>query len=274
MIITPTGFNYLRAQSLAFAAGHRDDYTNFARPYFGITYIRCGHARYYTKTGNFSLDTGDILFTPYGSTYISEWSSASSVSMDTILFNMNRDVCTTAAPGMRRSYPVQAVRGLEHLGDRIRKAADAYKSFSKDTPPYDTLGWYAEVYAILGEVWQKIIYDEVPAPDLRLLPALRCIEENLSGSVTVETLAKCCYMSSSHFHACFVKEMGLPPIRYKLKRQVERAQLMLVMDVDKPVCDIARETGFESLSYFYRVFTGIARMPPGKYREVFGTMQK
>ncbi len=270
MTATPIGFTYLRSERLMFDAGHRDDYTNFARPYYGITFIRCGHALYRTKTGDFRLDAGDILFSPLGSTYISEWSDDSCVCMDTILFNINRDLHISADPGVRRSYPVQAIHGLEHIGDRIKKIAENYRNLQSCILPYDAFGWYSEAYAIIGEVWQKILYDEFPVPDSRLLPALHYIEEHLSESVTVETLAKCCYMSSSHFHACFVKGIGLPPIQYKLKRQVEQAQMMLVVDVNKPVCDIAHEMGFESLSYFYRVFTGITGMPPGKYREIFG----
>lgn len=78
---------------------------------------------------------------------------------------------------------------------------------------------------------------------------------------------------SCHCHEYFTREfsrhMGVTPSNYLAGMRIDRAAEALITTGNK-LSDIARATGFENESYFFRAFRRRKGMTPGKYRKLYG----
>jgi AraC-like DNA-binding protein len=81
----------------------------------------------------------------------------------------------------------------------------------------------------------------------------------------VQRLARVSRVSEAHFARSFKEAFGVPPHRYLLTRRIERATALL-RDTDRPVTEIAFDTGWESLGTFGRTFRDITGESPGAIR--------
>ena len=81
----------------------------------------------------------------------------------------------------------------------------------------------------------------------------------------VRRLAEVSGVSEAHFARSFKQAFGIPPHRYLLTRRIERATTLL-RDTDRPITDIAFETGWASLGTFGRTFRDITGESPGAIR--------
>ena len=81
----------------------------------------------------------------------------------------------------------------------------------------------------------------------------------------VRRLARVSRVSEAHFARSFKQAFGLPPHRYLLTRRIERATALL-RDTDRPITEIAFDTGWESLGTFGRTFRDVTGESPGTLR--------
>jgi transcriptional regulator GlxA family with amidase domain len=81
----------------------------------------------------------------------------------------------------------------------------------------------------------------------------------------VQRLARVSRVSEAHFARSFKQAFGVPPHRYLLTRRIERATALL-RDTDRPITEIAFETGWESLGTFGRTFRDVTGESPGEIR--------
>lgn len=104
-----------------------------------------------------------------------------------------------------------------------------------------------------------------PALLRRLLRAKDRMDAASHEEWPVERLARVSGVSEAHFARSFKDAFGAPPHRYLLTRRVERAKALL-RDTDRPIIDIALETGWQSLSTFGRVFKDVTGESPSQLR--------
>ena len=81
----------------------------------------------------------------------------------------------------------------------------------------------------------------------------------------IPRLANVSGVSEAHFARSFRDAFGVPPHRYLLTRRIERAKALL-RDTDRPIIDIAFQTGWNSLGTFGRVFRDITGESPSELR--------
>jgi transcriptional regulator GlxA family with amidase domain len=81
----------------------------------------------------------------------------------------------------------------------------------------------------------------------------------------VQRLARVSRVSEAHFARSFKQAFGVPPHRYLLTRRIERAAALL-RDTNRPITEIAFETGWESLGTFGRTFRDVTGESPGEIR--------
>jgi transcriptional regulator GlxA family with amidase domain len=81
----------------------------------------------------------------------------------------------------------------------------------------------------------------------------------------VQRLARVSRVSEAHFARSFKQAFGVPPHRYLLTRRIERATALL-RDTDRPITEIAFDTGWESLGTFGRTFRDVTGESPGASR--------
>ncbi|MEM6321913.1 MAG: helix-turn-helix transcriptional regulator, partial [Bacteroidota bacterium] len=73
------------------------------------------------------------------------------------------------------------------------------------------------------------------------------------------------YMSESNFHRVFKNELGISPIDFINEKRLERAATLLKSS-SKKINDICLECGFNSRSYFTRLFKRKYQVSPNAYR--------
>jgi transcriptional regulator GlxA family with amidase domain len=90
------------------------------------------------------------------------------------------------------------------------------------------------------------------------------IAENLGERFTLDDLARQAGVSRFHFARLFRVSMGESPMAYLLKSRIERAKQMLLQD-DRPVCEIAAALGFCDQSHLTRTFRRLTGLTPREF---------
>jgi AraC-like DNA-binding protein len=103
---------------------------------------------------------------------------------------------------------------------------------------------------------------------LRSRPVLRCIEyieSHLHHPIILEDLAAHVRLNAAYLSALFRQEMGIHIMAYINGKRLEEAKRLLV-ETGLPIADIAGTLGFNTPSYFSRVFRKAAGLTPAQYR--------
>ena len=236
--------------------GNINDYQSIPRPVFSIAYMEEGGGEIFFGDKKIVIKEGDVLFIPYGSTYLSRWQGAPRVQFVSCHFSM-----PVSSPLSEKVFAVQGLRGNEEVHDLLLWLLE-HKNDSTAA-----FGAASRFFALLEWIEPQLDYRSLPTPDPRLQAAAEYIHANYQKSFTVETLAAHCHMSESYFFALFRKTYGSSPIVYKNRIAIGHAQQMLEDRLDLSVEEISDLTGFSSSSYFRRVFREVTGTSPRAYRK-------
>ncbi|MGO4913113.1 AraC family transcriptional regulator [Leeuwenhoekiella sp. W20_SRS_FM14] len=99
----------------------------------------------------------------------------------------------------------------------------------------------------------------------RLTSIIQYIRDHLNESLSVELLSKQACMSESNFYKVFKNELGISPIDYINTERIKLA-VSLLQNPDRKIKNIYQECGFESRSYFNRVFKRMKNVSPGVFQ--------
>lgn len=99
----------------------------------------------------------------------------------------------------------------------------------------------------------------------RLAFTIQYIRNHLDQPLTIEDLSKKAYMSESNFHRVFKSEMGVSPIEFINNERIKLASSLL-HNSQKKIKEIYMECGFNSLSYFIRLFKKKKQLSPKEYQ--------
>jgi AraC-like DNA-binding protein len=92
------------------------------------------------------------------------------------------------------------------------------------------------------------------------------IDANVSGEISLDTVAKKAGMSPSAFSRRFSAVNGISFKQYLVERKIERA-IFLLRTTDRKMIAIAQDCGFDSISGFYSAFRKITGTTPSKFSE-------
>ena len=92
------------------------------------------------------------------------------------------------------------------------------------------------------------------------------IRKNLDKSLSIEELSNMVYMSESNFHRVFKNELGISPIDFINNERIKLATSLL-HNPRKKIKDIYMECGFNSLSYFNRLFKRKKQVSPKAFQK-------
>jgi AraC-like DNA-binding protein len=102
-------------------------------------------------------------------------------------------------------------------------------------------------------------------PTLSLKRVIDYINDQLSVSHSLETLAATAGFSSFHFARLFKTTVGLSPHQYLTRLRIHRSQLLLAHG-SLPITSIATELGFDSSSHFAATFRQVTGWTPSSFR--------
>jgi len=92
------------------------------------------------------------------------------------------------------------------------------------------------------------------------------IKKNLDKSLSIKELSQKAYMSESNFHRVFKNELGLSPIEFINAERIKKATFLL-RNPSKKIKEICMECGFNSMSYFNRIFKRKHNISPKAYQK-------
>jgi len=107
--------------------------------------------------------------------------------------------------------------------------------------------------------------ERIPIQDSVITDILSYIEDNISGDLSVRTIAELFHYNEKCIGRLFKQMLGCSVRMYICSRRVERAMTLLRKSEDS-VTDIATRMGFENVTYFNRRFRQLTGMTPTQYR--------
>ena len=100
----------------------------------------------------------------------------------------------------------------------------------------------------------------------RIAHVVRYIRTHLHESLDVEMLSHKACLSTSHFHRIFKEELGTSPVEFINNERIKLA-CSLLQDPEVSIKEVYMCCGFESRSYFNRVFKNLQQSTPGAYQK-------
>lgn len=88
------------------------------------------------------------------------------------------------------------------------------------------------------------------------------INENIYKNITVEDIAKDCYLSEGHIHHIFKKELKTSPVNYIKMKKLAVAQKLLSFGTAPT--EVAQKLGYEDYSVFYRNYVKYFNKKPSE----------
>jgi transcriptional regulator GlxA family with amidase domain len=89
--------------------------------------------------------------------------------------------------------------------------------------------------------------------------------EHFTQEVSLQDLARHCYVSPFHFTRLFKLFYGYSPFSYLQQVRLKHAE-MLIRNTELPVADVCFRSGFKRIDYFSSIFAKQHALSPAKYR--------
>ena len=99
----------------------------------------------------------------------------------------------------------------------------------------------------------------------RLRRVTELMQAKIEEELTLQEMAECAGLSTTHFSEMFRKSTGESPHQFLLRQRIERAKEML-REAEMRVLDVAVACGFKTQQHFARVFRQICGASPTAYR--------
>ena len=93
------------------------------------------------------------------------------------------------------------------------------------------------------------------------------VQKEFKETVSLKKAASIIHLSESAFCKFFKRTSGKTFSDYTNEIRIAHA-CQLLIETDKPIIEIANDSGFESLTYFNRVFLRKKKKRPGEYRRI------
>ena len=110
----------------------------------------------------------------------------------------------------------------------------------------------------------KLVFE----PDLELIKRAKYIfNVDYSGKINLNNISKKLGISKNHLIRIFKKYTGTTPVQYIAKIRVDEAKKLL-SEGERSIIEVAYESGFKSLSNFYKCFKEHTGYTPNKHRKI------
>ncbi len=267
------------------------NYRNIISPFYRLYLIDDGEGRLYTPAQSQILEKGHLYLIPgftmcnyccaeYLHQYYLHFTEE---SMDgTSLFLWNRKIFKVRASqtdlaNFKRLLQINPGRGLiksENPKDyEKRPIIESFQALNNLLP----VSAYMETQGIILQLLSRFLASEhfqfgkknvIPS---KISNAIHYIQSNLQQNLTVADLAARANQNADYFSRVFTEHMGERPLAYIQLKRIESAQF-LIITTDLSFTEIAEQTGFETLSYFSRIFKNVTAQTPSEYKKNSGAV--
>ena len=240
---------------LSLAQGHTITYAEpfrfsmlQGRIHYGFIHLLKGSIRYEfpEEDTTLQLTQGQIVYLPKGCRYICVYPAE-----ETVVAILNFDLFPESTSELPKTVTI-----LPEDNQRF------FKGFSTERIPMNALQCSARVYDLMDSLLKA--QPSLPKKYRRLQPAITQLESNPFADTDVALYAKLCGMSVPGFRRSFREYVGMPPIEYRNNLRLHYAKMLLTSG-EYSVEEAARKSGFNNISFFYRLFRRKFGSSPGKF---------
>lgn len=232
-------------------------------------YLVRGEREYFIGDEFYKIEDGDIVVIPPN---ILHRTDGKSVTRFLVYFS-DLFLKRFFTPEMISSFPLDRVLVLrpdESLRELLEQDLNLMlDEFNKDTDHPDTVasffaGFLCRMLFSIAHARNNYVTDSYT--DGRVGQIIRFINEHYSEIDDIEQIAEHFFISKYHLCRIFNKSLGLPLISYLNTIKI-RAASELMRNEKLNLTDIATRCGFNSPSYFCKVFKSEKGVPPTVYRK-------
>ncbi len=203
-------------------------------------------------------NTGDILYLPPDSTYVSYWEQNPDNAAILIKFNLRSERSNLLLSD--KMFVVDSDNDEMYL----KEFTKLYNCYSEGH-----LGYKIKCQSIFLNIIYSLISKLIVLPNMpntsQVYKGILYIENNYMQKINIEELAKMCSLCPSTFRKQFHDIIGMSPIEYKNYLIAQKAAELLKTG-EFSVSEVAAEVGIDDIYYFNRMFKKYFLVPPGKYR--------
>ena len=231
------------------------------RPTNAFLYIVDARIEVKPKVGEpFVVSTGSVLFIPMGVEYSITFYSDGSENPKTELFEfLVHDTDKTVQ--LEKRFIVINPSDFKTKRLILKQVTD---ELLKPLPIPSVIKMYS--YRLLNSLLSEYINERSINSEYKtILSGIKYLESDVSQTLSIDEIAKSCFVSSSYFERLFKKYSGTTPTKYRIKRKIQRAKLLL-NDPSLSVESISSELNFFDGAHFCRCFKEETGMTPSEYR--------
>lgn len=147
---------------------------------------------------------------------------------------------------------------------------------SQEDPEFQTRNLLSEIWLLLLEELRNADSSAFHSPSGnqdRILTMIAFIQENFAEKLTLEQIADSASVSTRECLRCFRGAIHQSPMDYLIEYRVRTAKKLLET-TDLTITDIALRCGFNSNSYFTKLFHRSCGKTPNAYRKEFRALGK
>ncbi len=126
------------------------------------------------------------------------------------------------------------------------------------------------VYEYIMAVRNLLLLNEDNSANSVIKNAIKYIDKNFNKDISLQELSELCGISKQHFCRVFKKKLGIRPLEYLARKRISEAKVLLI-NTDKSIYEIGKETGYNDANYFGIVFKKYEGISPGEYRKIKNT---
>ena len=188
------------------------------------------------------------------------------------IFVKNRHIATLCTGQFLLNKPTKEnfrkiVNNIRHYGIDLKKLEDAY--FKTDVIKRQKLRNYHDLMRLIinyiFEMEDKLIFLKNKKYSEIVKKAISYIQENYSNKIYIGEVADKIFFNKYYLEHIFKKETGISFIEYLNKYRIEQVKNRLFKDID--IYDACFESGFNSVSHFYKIFKKFVGTSPNKYKD-------
>lgn len=247
---------------------------------FEITYVISGEGIFYTDLRPIYVKKGDIMIIPPLSLHSGK-PLKDFCECKTLVFSLDF-LKTNAADSISMKYLNPISERAYNFPLLISKESPAYKnileSFRNITKTYEKQEFAFEL--LIKSELIKILYTlfnsdmvelnmnekDFEKKSEKIKSIIAYVKKHYKSNITITEVANYLDYSENYFCRFFKNQTGLTFVEY-LNSVRLNAAANLLHNSDKPITDIALESGFDNLSYFIRIFKKKFIVTPLKYRQ-------
>lgn len=168
--------------------------------------------------------------------------------------------------GLTPSNPIYSSKSSE-LRETMRSEISAIVN-GRDSNEFELIGHlYLFFGAFLGSISvQRVEVPPSKANDRYSQEAIRYIEENYRGDISVERLAEMAGLNRSYFGKVFKQATGKTPQQYLLLYRMAKAAELLKLTA-LSIADISKSVGYPNQLHFSRAFKNTYGLSPREWRK-------